>query len=201
MAKRLHTVIVEPSVIIRSGIVSILKQITTLHLDIAELPSVQRLAEQLSMLKPDILVVNPVNLGGYLPSQIKSDINNQELKIVAIQSTLTDRLTLQEFDESISIYDSIDAIKSKLTDVIVDEDSVDNKKELSKREKEIIICVVKGMTNKLIADELFLSTHTVISHRRNIASKLQIHSPAGLTIYAIVNKLVDISEIKNTIGE
>ena len=67
---------------------------------------------------------------------------------------------------------------------------------LSQREKEIIACVVKGMTNKETADTLCLSIHTVITHRRNIARKLQIHSPAGLTIYAIVNKLVEISEIK-----
>ena len=70
---------------------------------------------------------------------------------------------------------------------------------LSSREKEIIVCVVKGLTNKQIADELCISTHTVITHRRNIAAKLQIHSAAGLTIYAIVNKLVELSEIRETI--
>ncbi len=72
---------------------------------------------------------------------------------------------------------------------------------LSAREKEIITCVVKGLTNKQIADVLCISTHTVITHRRNIASKLQIHSAAGLTIYAIVNKLVDLSEIRETIND
>jgi len=72
--------------------------------------------------------------------------------------------------------------------------------ELSTREKEIIVCVVKGLTNKEIAEELCISAHTVITHRRNIASKLQIHSTAGLTIYAIVNKLVELSEIQQTIS-
>lgn len=72
---------------------------------------------------------------------------------------------------------------------------------LSAREKEIIVCVVKGLTNKQIADTLYISPHTVITHRRNIAAKLQIHSAAGLTIYAIVNKLVELSEIKQTITE
>lgn len=72
--------------------------------------------------------------------------------------------------------------------------------ELSMREKEIIVCVVKGLTNKEIAEELCISTHTVITHRRNIASKLQIHSTAGLTIYAIVNNLVELSEIQQTIN-
>ncbi|MBQ2729010.1 MAG: helix-turn-helix transcriptional regulator [Alistipes sp.] len=75
----------------------------------------------------------------------------------------------------------------------------EERQELSSREREIIVCVVKGMTNKEIAEELCISTHTVITHRRNIASKLQIHSAAGLTIYAIVNKLVELSEIKDTI--
>lgn len=74
-----------------------------------------------------------------------------------------------------------------------------DRESLSVREKEIIVCVVKGLTNKEIADELCISTHTVITHRRNIAAKLQIHSAAGLTIYAIVNKLVELSEIKDTI--
>ena len=63
---------------------------------------------------------------------------------------------------------------------------------LTPREREIIICVVKGMTNKEIAGQLYLSTHTVITHRRNISKKLQIHSPSGLTIYAIMNKLVEL---------
>ena len=67
---------------------------------------------------------------------------------------------------------------------------------LSEREKDVVIGVVQGMANKEIADHLCISTNTVITHRRNIARKLQIHSPAGLTIYAIVNGLVDISSVK-----
>ena len=67
---------------------------------------------------------------------------------------------------------------------------------LSEREKEIIVCITKGMSNKEIADHLFLSVHTVITHRRNISCKLQIRSTAGLIIYAIANKLVCIEEIQ-----
>ncbi len=72
----------------------------------------------------------------------------------------------------------------------------DSNEVLSDREKDVIVSVVQGMTNKEIADHLCISTNTVITHRRNIARKLQIHSPAGLTIYAIVNNLVDISSVK-----
>lgn len=66
---------------------------------------------------------------------------------------------------------------------------------ISNREKEIIGLVAKGLSNKEIADRLFLSVHTVTTHRRNIASKLQIHSAAGLTIYAILHNIIDISEV------
>ncbi|MGI6233303.1 MAG: LuxR C-terminal-related transcriptional regulator [Prevotella sp.] len=72
----------------------------------------------------------------------------------------------------------------------------DTQEQLSEREKEVIVALVQGMTNKEIAEHLFISINTVITHRRNIARKLQIHSPAGLTIYAIVNNLVDISNVK-----
>jgi len=67
---------------------------------------------------------------------------------------------------------------------------------LSDRERDVIIGVVQGLQNKEIADHLCISVNTVITHRRNIARKLQIHSPAGLTIYAILNGLVDISTVK-----
>ena len=72
----------------------------------------------------------------------------------------------------------------------------DSGEMLSDRERDVIIGVVQGLQNKEIADRLFISVNTVITHRRNIARKLQIHSPAGLTIYAIVNGLVDISSVK-----
>lgn len=66
---------------------------------------------------------------------------------------------------------------------------------LSQREKEIISLVARGMANKEIADKLCLSIHTVTTYRRNIASKLQIHSSAGLTIFAILHNLIDIKDI------
>ena len=71
----------------------------------------------------------------------------------------------------------------------------ENEETLTQREKDIIVGVVKGLTNKEIADNLFISVNTVTTHRRNIAKKLNIHSPSGLTIYAIVNNLVNIKDI------
>lgn len=74
--------------------------------------------------------------------------------------------------------------------------SVPDTEELSEREQDVLVQVVHGLSNKEIADVLCISTHTVITHRKNIARKLNIHSTAGLTIYAIVNKLVDINSLE-----
>lgn len=68
---------------------------------------------------------------------------------------------------------------------------------LSDREKEVLVQLVNGLSNKEIANVLCISTHTVMSHRKNISKKLHIHSAAGLTIYAISNNLVCLDELKN----
>lgn len=91
--------------------------------------------------------------------------------------------------------------KSKQSDVSVQisnmlSKNAESSETLSEREKDVIISLVQGMTNKEIANHLCISPNTVITHRRNIARKLQIHTPAGLTIYAIVNNLVDISSVQ-----
>lgn len=67
---------------------------------------------------------------------------------------------------------------------------------LGEREKDILRCVAQGKSNKEIADELFISVHTVTTHRRNICAKLGIHSAAGLTVFAIIHKIVNIQDVK-----
>lgn len=87
-------------------------------------------------------------------------------------------------------------VSRNISDMVFKAGAGQNPDALSDREKDVIISLVQGMSNKEIADHLCISVNTVITHRRNIARKLQIHSPAGLTIYAIVNNLVDISSVK-----
>ena len=81
-----------------------------------------------------------------------------------------------------------DDVTSRISSMIR---SVDTTESISDREREIIVCLVQGLSNKEIATKLFISINTVTTHRRNIARKLQIHSLAGLTIYAIANNLID----------
>jgi DNA-binding NarL/FixJ family response regulator len=69
--------------------------------------------------------------------------------------------------------------------------------ELTQRERTIVRLVSMGMTNRQIAEELFLSTHTVTTHRKNISNKLGIKSVSGLTVYAIVNNIITIEEVSS----
>mgnify|MGYP002623811525 CR=1 FL=1 len=87
-------------------------------------------------------------------------------------------------------------VTRNITEMLSKNTTGSNQDALSDREKDVVVALVQGMANKEIADHLCISVNTVITHRRNIARKLQIHSPAGLTIYAIVNGLVDISNVK-----
>ena len=193
----LKIVVAETSVIVRSGLAAVLKRIPNLNAHPIEVSSPEALQNFIHLHTPDIVIVNPT-FGGWfdLPS-FKTNHNGNSIKYIALVCSVIDNNALKEYDESIAICDDIEMITTKINRLLhtEEEDEKDSEQEtLSQREKEIITCVVKGMTNKAIADKLYLSIHTVITHRRNIARKLQIHSPAGLTIYAIVNKLVELSD-------
>lgn len=92
-------------------------------------------------------------------------------------------------------------LRTLLSSETAEEDDVEEAENeqlgaLSKREKDIIRNIAQGKANKEIADELCISVYTVATHRRNICSKLGIHSSAGLTIFAIINHIVDINDVK-----
>lgn len=200
MVGRLHILVAESSQILRAGLMAVLRRLSNLPIEVAEVWDVEHLDQQLLRYRPDVLLVNPAELGSLTPSRLRDQTGLASLKFVALQHTQSPVVVLKEYDAFLSIYDGMDVLREILMRLIqeerAEEESLDNRQKLTAREKEIVVCVVKGMTNKQIADQLYLSAHTVMTHRKNIASKLQIHSPAGLTIYAIVNKLVDIEEIK-----
>lgn len=190
--------IAEPSVIIRSGLSVVLKRVQGIHIQTFEISSHEFLSNYIRLHKPDLLIINPMFWGIIDVVKLKEESGHKTLKCFALLSCLVDESFVKQYDDKINLNDNIDQLKEKL-DKIFDvrhEESNDESNSLSVREKEILTCVVKGQTNKEIAQSLFLSTHTVITHRRNIARKLEIHSTAGLTIYAIVNKLIELDDIK-----
>ncbi|MCD7963860.1 MAG: LuxR C-terminal-related transcriptional regulator [Rikenellaceae bacterium] len=201
MSKHVLIAIADPSVIIREGMAHVLRSFSRLNLEVLEFADIEHLEYQLQVNRPDILIINPVFLGVFSLQVILNASGCNNIRCVALNYLFAELPAIKGYDASVSIYDSSEAIKEKIHDLIEKSDKEKIKHDsLSGREKEIIVCVVKGMTNKQIADHLCLSTHTVITHRRNIASKLQIHSPAGLTIYAIVNKLVELDDIKDGVS-
>ena len=200
MSRPVRITVAEPSVIIRSGLLSVLKRINMERIEVFEVSEIEQLKHALSWQKPDVLIVNPAFLGFLSLQQIKKDSSNPDLKYIALQVSLSDGAVLKSYDETVSVYDSPEQIKEKLHKLFHTPEEDKRYESLSQREKEIIVCVIKGMTNKQIAESLCLSAHTVITHRRNISAKLQIHSTAGLTIYAIINKLVELDDVKGTTG-
>ena len=192
--------IAETSVIIRGGLTAALKRLPNVKVQPIELLSVEALSDCLRTQSPEMLIVNPT-FGDYFDvNKFREETAGKKIRLIALVTSFVDASLLTKYDESISIFDDLDILSKKihgLLNLASEEEELDNQETLSQREKEIVVCVVKGMTNKEIAENLFLSIHTVITHRRNISKKLQIHSAAGLTIYAIVNKLVTLNDVKD----
>lgn len=137
----------------------------------------------------------------YYPEKNNYQLNQVLLEIIISEQDLTSHCMIEDklFVPAVKLIEQQLKKSGQIqyTDE-TDSESIDKDKleVLSDREKDIIICVAKGMNNKEIADYLYLSVHTVTTHRRNISNKLQIHTTAGLIIYAIANKLVNIEEIQ-----
>ena len=188
--------VAETSYIIRKGLVYALSQLSSVN-RVVELKEMEDIAHQIDTLCPDALLINPMLLGHARPD-VRQQLNlSTSTVVIALAYNLIDEQFYRSYDGVIKINDSESRIETTLLECLNKEvDAQSDTEELSEREKEILRSVIKGMSNKEIADFHNISIHTVITHRRNMARKLKIHSVSGLTIYAIINKLVDISEIK-----
>lgn len=85
----------------------------------------------------------------------------------------------------------VDDIERVLRSIKQCNTTADGQEELSVREVEVLRCVAKGMMNKEIARELHISINTVLSHRKNIVNKLGIKTVSGLSLYAMMNGIID----------
>jgi DNA-binding CsgD family transcriptional regulator len=103
----------------------------------------------------------------------------------------------KHFDFIYPITASGENLIQRLREFFPASNSLSDDEELSNREKEVLKLIALGHTNKSIADKLFISTHTVISHRKNITDKLGIKSVPGLTVYAIIQKIISQADITN----
>lgn len=171
----------------------------TIGLHIERIRDPYMLVESTRELVPDLLIVSPTVLSDPMVPTFREVLGRQELRIVSYCTTLVEADMTKHFNGKILSTDGENEVANVLESVLEVESNDATEMLLTPREQEVVVAVVKGLTNKEIADTLFLSTHTIITHRRNIARKLNIHSPSGLTIYAIMNKLVTLDEIKDHI--
>ncbi len=194
MNGHINIVIAEPSDVIRRGIRSVLSTDEAVPTVITEVGLGEMLRDVMVKSRPDVLIVNPV-FGAHLPPAV---IRREfpDTRCVMLSWTHSDATSASLFDDVVSVCDPANTIRERILRPFQSaRKSARDQESLSKREKDVVVCVVKGMTNRQIADELHLSHHTVGTHRRNISSKLGIHSTSGLTVYAISSKLVSLEEI------
>ena len=186
-----NLLIVEPSDIIREGLFSILDGDFNL---LAPLRNANDLVLRLPVLQPDILLINPTLLP--VPANmLLADLRQARpsMSIVGLVYQYIDPGLLQSFTALLDIREPQNHVSQILRDSLSatpEAPSEEENYELSDREREVLILVAQGCSSKEIADRLFISIHTVNTHRKNITRKTGIKSVAGLTVYATLHNLL-----------
>lgn len=191
--KVINIIIVETSHIIYEGIFSILTK-TDQPFNIHLTDNIVALQQINKQIKADIIFINSILIQNQLKDfhVLKKELDNT-LWVCTVYSFF-DQQIVSLFDGIISINDSPDKIIALIQNLLVTSQQPDgqtpHQETLSDREIDVLKLLVEGNANKEIADKLNISTHTVISHRKNISQKTSIKSVAGLTIYAVVNNII-----------
>ena len=154
------------------------------------------LLQTVKSLRPDIVIVSCNVCSPPMIETVRTIADLPKARFVLYCDTITDELLAERCEGHLSAEESDKEVIDLITSLLTADEREEVPEELTPRERDIIIGVVKGMTNKEIADELFISPNTVTTHRRNIVKKLDIHSASGLTVYAIMNKLVSLQDIE-----
>ena len=190
--------IAETSPIISAGLTSFFEDMN--HIMVASVvDNIEDLQDKIIVHNPDILIINPMMLGYTIGNFFKQMSQNYpNINRVALVTSYVDKNILKYFKEIIELNDNKQKVISKILNLLNNNDETASQNEsvdLSNREVDVLVCVAKGMTNKDISDMLNISVHTVITHRKNIVKKTGIKSVSGLTVYALLNNLVEESEI------
>ena len=191
--------IIEPSAIITKGLEQVFSDLGEFEV-CGILQDLSGIGEsQLRSMGADVILVD-VGIFDYASRPgIKAHLADfSEAAVIGILQQLTDEDTLRQFDGTIGLMDSPTTIIRKVRSALEGRTDTlrEETEELSAREKEILICVAKGMLNKEIADLYNISIYTVITHRKNITRKTGIKTVAGLTVYALLNNLIDMNTVE-----
>lgn len=195
--RRYRVAIVEPSPIVAEGLASLLASCDDMEV-VSVSRSLRSWVEYGAMRKADVVVVGSQLLCA-LTQPLRVAVEElQGVTVVLLSTTVCDEEVLRWVDGVVNIYDDGQALARKLR-AALDKDAANqysDSHDLSERERDVLILVAKGMANKEIADRLNISIHTVMSHRKNITHKTGIKSVAGLTVYALLNNLLDQSDVE-----
>ncbi|HIW52324.1 MAG TPA: LuxR C-terminal-related transcriptional regulator [Candidatus Alistipes excrementipullorum] len=198
MNRPVRVVIAEPSAMVCAGLRAILDEAGGfVTAGVVTEPSM--LDERLRILDADIAIINPSILDFRSSRNLRLSVPSlQEMRVVALVYGVFDDESLRQYDAVIKIVDAPSSIVGRLRRLTETESEhlSDGGYELTDREREILISVARGRTNKEIADEHNISIHTVISHRKNITRKTGIKSVAGLTVYALLNNMIDQNDME-----
>ena len=182
--------IVEPSEVIATGLKTILEGQVRFRL-MEPVASTDQLEERIIAMRPDILLINPTLITS--PADIRTDF---PMAVVALVYQYVEKDKLKQYDGVIDIRDSRAHVIETLAQVSPQtQEHTQSNYELTKRETAVLVQLAQGKSNKEIADALNVSVHTVISHRKNITHKTGIKSVAGLTVFAMLNNLIDESTL------
>ncbi|MGN0195442.1 MAG: response regulator transcription factor [Candidatus Cryptobacteroides sp.] len=199
MDNRIKAALVTPSAIVSRGLEAILEDSGSIHV-CGSVPDIGPSGlSRLRSLDPDFVILDPTALDHSSRKNAKSSIAAYcDAPIVVIGNSVLSSDELRQYGGIISLYDDAPTIIRIVRAAMSPQDGTrqDNSDELSAREKEILVCVAQGMLNKEIADKFNLSIYTVITHRKNITRKTGIKSVAGLTVYALLNNLIDINSVE-----
>jgi DNA-binding NarL/FixJ family response regulator len=189
-------IIAEHSEIIRKGMAEILGK-SGLFDRVREVACAANLMDLVNRYHPDVLVVNPGMVDNHFRDQLKNG-KGYRPRLAAIVYSFHDEAVLEVFDELIQINDTRAKIQKKLIALVntTPAEPIETDHGLSPRETDVLKELVRGLSNKEISEKLFISTHTVMSHRKNITQKLNIKSVAGLTVYAILNKIIRMEDLR-----
>ncbi len=193
--RRYRVAVIEQSAVISEGLRTIFGggEFEVVYVD----SDIRGLIGRFAPVAPDVVIVNSALACG-MPNNIRSAYPDfQDVALVALATTVCDDDMMRQFDGVVNIYDTVPQIVKKLHSAVEQSQTnpYSDSHELSDRERDVLILVARGMANKEIAEQLNISVHTVMSHRKNITHKTGIKSVAGLTVYALLNNLLDQNDI------
>jgi len=200
MLNRLCILLIEPSFLIREGLKTMLSNMGNPY-RMEELDSpIDDLEKYVNKLHPSLVMINPLLIPKLvtLPRDPESDFNPVYVGLIA--NTTSTRIK-SKFDSLLYLNDNKHELFKTMEKVIQQLGATQPESDnttLSERELSILKLVATGNTNNEIAERLFISTHTVMTHRKNITRKLGIKTVSGLTVYAILNQHINMEEVQGS---